>query len=247
MIHIHICEDSEHQLKQIKKALQYACAIVSEQMQVVTATTKPEDIIEKIDGHNKINVYFLDIDLSHKTMNGLDVAIKIREKDPVSYICFVTTHSEMSYLTFKYKVMAFDFIIKETFESLQKDFLNCLKAIEKQVNLLQDNKDEYLELDLFHEKKIIPLAGIIAIETIGNHKIRMYTDTQTIDMSRTLSSIKKELPAEFIKCHRGGIINGKKIISFDFATGKLILEGGIEIYVATRKINEMKNFINSIK
>jgi len=35
MIQIHVCEDSEHQLKQIKKALGYACAIVSDQMQIV--------------------------------------------------------------------------------------------------------------------------------------------------------------------------------------------------------------------
>lgn len=244
MIQLHICEDSEHQLKQIKKALEYACAIVSEEMHIITAVTKPENILVAIGENSEINVYFLDIDLKHKEMNGLDVAIKIREKDPHAFICFVTTHSEMSYLTFKYKVMAFDFIIKDSYESLCKDFLNCLKAIDKQVHLLQDDKNEFLELDLFHEKRFIPLESIVAIETIGNHKIRMHTETQTIDMARTLSSIKKELPDHFIKCHRGIIVNGKKISGFDSGSGKLTLTNGTEFYAATRKIQEMANFLN---
>ena len=247
MIQIHVCEDSEHQLKQIKKALGHACAIASDQMQIVTVTTKPEEILEVVDKNHEINVYFLDIDLKHRDMNGLDVAVKIREKDPVAYICFVTTHSEMSYLTFKYKVMAFDFIIKDTYETLQKDFLHCLKAIEKQVNLRQENMEEFLELDLFHEKRIVSLKSIMAIETIGNHKIRMHTDTGAIDMSRTLSSIRKELPTHFVKCHRGIIINGNKVESFDSSTGKIVLTNGMEFFVATRKIQEMVNLLKELR
>lgn len=245
MIQIHICEDSEHQLTQICKALRDVCAIVSEEMQVVTATTKPEELLEKIGQNNETQVYFLDIDLKHKNMNGLNVAMKIREKEPFSFICFVTTHSEMSYLTFKYKVMAFDFIIKDTFESLKKDFLNCLHAINKHVNRIQSNEEKYLELDLFHEKRKVPIDSILAVEIIGNHKIRMYTDTQTIDMTRTLSNIKKELPPYFAMCHRGAIINGKKVVSLNSATGKLTLTSGLEFYVPKRKFRQMMDFIKS--
>lgn len=246
MIQIHICEDSEHQLKQICKAIKEACAIVSEEMHVVTATRRPEEILETLGKSSEIQVYFLDIDLNNKKMNGFNVAMKIREKEPFAYICFVTTHSEMSYLTFKYKVMAFDFIIKETFEDLKRDFLSCLQAIDKQVSLIQSNEEEYLELDLFHEKRIIPINSILAIESIGNHKIRMHAETQIIDMSRTLSSIKKELPQYFAKCHRGIIINGKKVISLNSATGKLTLTNGLEFYVATRKLREMMNFVKEV-
>lgn len=240
MIQIHICEDSEKQLELMDKALRYACAVVSEDMQLGVVTRVPEELLKHIAANNNINVYFLDIDLNHKKMNGLDVAVKIREKDPVAYICFVTTHSEMSYLTFRYKVMAFDFIIKESYEQLKKDFVICLKAIDKQVHLLQDNEDKYIKLDLFHEEKIIAINSIVAVETIGNHKIRMYTDTQTIDMSRTLSGIKKELPDNFVKCHRSIIVNVDKIADFDFKTGKLLLNNKMELYVAIRRIAELK-------
>ena len=247
MIQIHICEDSEEQLKQICKAIKNACAIVSEEMSIVTTTTKPETLLEVVGKNSEVNVYFLDIDLRHKTMNGFNVAMKIREKEPFAYICFVTTHSEMSYLTFKYKIMAFDFIIKDTYEHMSRDFLGCIRAIDKQVNLVQSDEEKYLELELFHERKMVPIKSIMAIEIIGNHKTRMYTDTQTIDMSRTLSSIKKELPTYFVKCHRGAIINAKEVSSFNSADGQLVLSNGMEFYVATRKIREMVNFMKQMK
>jgi len=80
MIQIHICEDSEEQLKQICKAIKNACAIISEEMSIVTTTTKPETLLEVVGKNSEVNVYFLDIDLRHKTMNGFYVATrKIRE------------------------------------------------------------------------------------------------------------------------------------------------------------------------
>lgn len=247
MIQIHICEDSEKQLEQMEKAIRYACAIVSEDMEIGVVTTDSDKLLKHLGESNAINVYFLDIDLKHEKMNGLDVAVKIRENDPVAFICFVTTHSEMSYLTFRYKVMAFDFIIKESYEQLKRDFLVCLKAIDKQVRLLQDNEEKYIKLELFHEEKIIPINSIVAVETIGNHKIRMYTDSQTIDMSRTLSGVKKELPDNFVKCHRSIIVNIDKIVDFDYKTGRLLLKNNMEIYVATRRITEIKEFVKKVK
>lgn len=246
MIQIHICEDSEHQLIQICKLIKDACVIVSEDMRVVTATAKPEEILDNIGKNNEINIYFLDIDLNHKTLNGFQIAVQIRKKEPFAYICFVTTHSEMSFLTFKYKVMAFDFIIKDTFESMKNDILSCLKAINQQIHC-SAKKEEFIELDLFHEKRMIPINSILAVDTVGNHKIRMYTDTQTIEMSRTLSNIKKELPPFFIKCHKSVIINGKKIIAFDTKTGKLTLNNGQQFYAAIRKVREISQFMDRMQ
>lgn len=243
MIHIHICEDSEHQIKQIHKALKDSCALVSEDMKIVTVTRKPEELLDAVGRSHVVNVYFLDIDLKHKSMNGFQVAMKIREKEPFAYICFVTTHSEMSYLTFKYKVMAFDFIIKDTYENLKRDFLSCLWAIHQQVGSLKNNEEEYLELDLFHEKRVLPMDSILAVEVVGNHKIKLYTDTQTIEMSRTLTNMKKELPPHFIKCHRSILINGKRITRFDSSTGKIVVGDQVEFYTAIRKKREINQWL----
>ena len=54
-------------------------------------------------------------------MKGLEVARKIRGRDPYALIVFVTTHSEFMPLSFRYQVSALDYIDKalsaEEFES----------------------------------------------------------------------------------------------------------------------------------
>ena len=54
-------------------------------------------------------------------MKGLEVARKIRDRDPYALIVFVTTHSEFMPLSFRYQVSALDYIDKalsaEEFES----------------------------------------------------------------------------------------------------------------------------------
>lgn len=54
---------------------------------------------------------FLDIQLE-ADINGIKLASEIRKHDPVGNIIFVTSHSELTYLTFVYKVAAMDFILK---------------------------------------------------------------------------------------------------------------------------------------
>ena len=45
----------------------------------------------------------------------------IRQRDPLCSIIFVTTHAEMTYLTFMYKI-ALDFIIKDHTGMLQQKY-----------------------------------------------------------------------------------------------------------------------------
>ena len=48
-------------------------------------------------------------------INGINLGEEIRQLDPTGYIIFITTHAELSHLTFKYKVEALDYIIKDDF------------------------------------------------------------------------------------------------------------------------------------
>lgn len=62
-------------------------------------------------------------------MNGLVLANKIREYDSRGFIIFITSHSEMSFLTFKYKVEALDFILKDHPQYLQQQICECMEHV----------------------------------------------------------------------------------------------------------------------
>lgn len=60
------------------------------------------------------------------------LAHKIRETQPRCCIVFVTTHSEMSFMTFSYRIEAMDFIIKDDIGKLEERMLQCIEqAIER--------------------------------------------------------------------------------------------------------------------
>lgn len=72
-------------------------------MEIALATDDPYEVIEKSKEMNDVGCYFLDIQLE-ADINGIKLGSEIRKYDPIGNIIFVTSHSELTYLTFVYKV-----------------------------------------------------------------------------------------------------------------------------------------------
>ena len=89
---------------------------------------------------------FLDIQLE-ADINGIKLASEIRKHDPVGNIIFVTSHSELTYLTFVYKVAAMDFIFKDDPDELKSRIIDCLETSESRLKLLsKESNVETIEL-----------------------------------------------------------------------------------------------------
>lgn len=82
---------------------------------------KPDQLLAEVHEKGAHQLFFLDIEIRNEEMKGLEVARKIRDRDPYALIVFVTTHSEFMPLSFRYQVSALDYIDKalsaEEFES----------------------------------------------------------------------------------------------------------------------------------
>ena len=124
MIDIYVCEDVSEQRELFVQYIQKAILIQEYDMNMKISTWNPEEIIREVEKSENTGLYFLDIDLGTEK-NGLHLAQEIREYDPRGFIVFVTSHSEMSFLTFQYKVEALDFILKDEPKELQKRICDC--------------------------------------------------------------------------------------------------------------------------
>lgn len=128
MIDVYVCEDMEEQREVITD---YICNVIMIQdydMKFRLATDDPDELIESLKLSKNTGIYFLDIDL-HTNKNGLALAREIRDYDQRGFIVFITSHSEMSFLTFQYKVEALDFILKDDFDKLKDQIHECLKHV----------------------------------------------------------------------------------------------------------------------
>ena len=112
MYPIIICEDSHEQLAHITTLVKNYILFHDDSFELVLSANSPDDVLTYIHKFNpKKAVYLLDIDLNH-SMNGIDLAERIRKNDPDAKLIFITTHEEVAPLTIKRNLEATDFIEK---------------------------------------------------------------------------------------------------------------------------------------
>lgn len=138
MLNIFVCEDNDIQRQAIVQIIQNTVLIEELDMQLVLDTENPYELLDEIRNSQNTGVYFLDIDLN-SDMNGMKLAQQIRLFDPRGFIIFITAHSELSFMTFQYRVEAMDFVLKDNPGEMKVKIRECLlNAMERYT--LQTNK-----------------------------------------------------------------------------------------------------------
>lgn len=226
MLKVHICEDDREQLKRLESYIEDIIMVENLKMEKGIVTDNPEIMIEEIKNDKDTGIFFLDIDLNHE-MNGMNLAGKIREIQPRCHIIFVTTHSEMSYMTFTYKVEAMDFIIKDNLKEIKNRVHQCLIQIgELHTEALNVSNKTYL-VKQGERVKEIPYDDILYFEAVtGSRKIVVHAKNAIIEFNGKLKDIQDALDEQFYRCHRAIIVNKDNIEKIDDIEHTIYLIGG---------------------
>ena len=183
---------------------------------------KSRDFLAIIAQLSQNNLYFLDIAMRKHHNAGLKIAEKIRQKDMIGQISFVTTHSEFASITYEYKVNAHDFIDKlmpqADFDQKIKDNIDHFVGVNRLKPL-----DEIFSYRSRTGKVIEALySDIYYFETTGvSHKILLQMDGETLTMYGNMNEIAT-LSDRFVRVHRSYLVN-KSCIKRVYKKEKLIL------------------------
>lgn len=241
-MNVAICEDNQKVLNQITDYIDKYTFIEENSIKIVLNTVNPYEILEFIE-NEPIDCVFLDIDLNSE-INGLDLAKIIREKYPLVSIIFVTTHSEMLTLTFKYRVEALDFIIKDNINMLQMNVIEALRtAYEKYRKLgLQSS------LSMFQMKnsgfiKNIKYEDILYFKVAdAAHKVILITTNGYYEFYDSLNEIEKQYE-KFVRCHRSYIVNIDGIKEMNKKERLLIMKNDDKCPVSFRRLKAIEKRI----
>ena len=234
MIDIYICEDNQKQLNLFKKYILNTILIEEMDMKIALATSDPHALLDKILTAENTGLVFLDIDLK-SDMDGLELAQRIRQIQPRCFIIFITSHSEMSFLTFQYKVEALDFIIKDTQEHIKSKIHECLLDVEHKYTSLNNKINRAFVIRQNDRCITIDYNDIICFETSGNiHKVLLHAKKRVIEFSGQLKEVEKQLDYRFYRCHRSYIVNRDNITEVDFTAMTVSMNNGETIPVSVR-------------
>lgn len=147
------------------------------------------------------NLVFMDINLPY--MNGIEASEKLRQKDPMVIIIFVTSLAQ--YAIEGYKVHAFDYVLKPV------NYYNFVLTLERLLPHLKDNdKSIVIYTNKTSFKKIV-IERIKYIE-INNHKLIFHTLDGDYETHGALNDYVDILKDDYFElCNRCYLINLKMV------------------------------------
>lgn len=209
-------------------------------MELACVSNKPEDILDKVRNTSEVGIYFLDIDLK-TDMNGMNLALKIREYDPRGFIIFVTTHSEMSYMTFIYKIEAMDFILKDDTETLKKRIRECILEAKRRFTSSYNNVQNNFSVKVKEKVYTVDYDDILFFETSSNvHKIVLHCKNRQMEFAGKIKDIEDQLDDRFYRCHRSFLVNKDNIERIDFKNRMIYMVNGDECMISSRMLKGLK-------
>lgn len=243
MLDVYICEDNAKQLESISRYVSDTILIEQLDMQLVCASTTPEEILEQTKISENTGVFFLDIGLQSKT-TGFVLAQELRAIQPRCFIIFITCHSEMSMLTFQYKVEALDFIIKDSSESVKQRIHECLMDINKKILTVNKNQRRTLLIDQTDSRIAVDYDEVLFFETSENsHKIVLHAKKRVVEFTGHLKNVQEQLDYRFYRCHRSYIVNTDNIKEVNFQKLTIYMENGEICPISVRSKAGLKKLI----
>ncbi|MDE7310737.1 MAG: LytTR family DNA-binding domain-containing protein [Eubacterium sp.] len=243
MIDVYICEDNLEQRKVIEQYISSAILIEEYDMALKIVSGDPEKILDTVKQSENMGLYFLDIELQ-ANMNGLVLANKIREYDPRGFIIFITSHSEMSFLTFKYKVEALDFILKDHPQQLQQKICECMEHVAKKYSKITRGNGKTITITRSRRSITLEYHEILFFETsLNEHKIIVHTKNKSIEFFGKMKEIEDEVGKEFIRCHRAYLVNKKNIKEVNYEDKYIVMKTNARCPISYRMLGKIKKMI----
>lgn len=236
MLKIFVCEDRAEHRERITKIIENVLLIENLDIKLELSTDNPYEIIKRVEEINERGIYFFDVDLN-TDINGIQLAERVRELDSRGFIIFVTTHAEMSLLTFTYRIEAMDYIIKDNPSEVRNRVHQCiLKANKRHI---AENKENSKVFIIKSEDKIINVEykNILFIETSYTiHKVKLHAINRQVEFYAKMKDIEAMLDDTFVRCHNSFIVNKSNIREIDKSNRIIYMINGQSCLCSTRGI-----------
>jgi len=242
-----ICEDDPKQRESMENIISDYVALKDYNIDIALSTDSPTDLLEYVKAHQQQNkLYILDVHLGPHEVNGISLAKQIREIDPLGKLVFVTTHAQLSHLTFKYHIEAMDYIIKGDTKSVAEQVQACVDTT--YTRYLDDlEKKESFQIKTNSGIQKIPIDDIISFESCpsASKKLVLYTLRERFEFRSTLKEVAGKNPA-FCQCHKAYIVNTKNIKAvtrLSSARGEAEMINGTIIPISKANIVPLKKLV----
>lgn len=201
-MNLYICDDNVA----FSEKLRADITVINPNVKITFFPTISSLMFALEDNGNDIDGIFLDIE--NADGNGIDAAIKIRQRFPLIKLVFVTGHGD------EYSQDIFDcpvgtepvaFLLKPVSEKYLR------KALEK-IQSASETHEKYITVTHNRITEFVNENSIIYISN-DKRKLTVHTAEKSYTYYRKIETLLSELSEKFCRCHRSYIVNLEYIIS----------------------------------
>ena len=236
-----ICEDNKIMLDIIHKTVaDYTMIHDWDNVTIFPINTATETL--EIINSEKIDFFFLDIDLGNNEINGIELGRKIRDIDPFAKLIYITSHDNMQNIILQKMISPFAYILKNK-DSLEQEIRSVLEAVYNQYKkeIITNPNTNKIPIKIGTRQLFFHIDDILYFETFGNHKISIVLkDNKNYSFYGKLSEIA-QLNKKLIYCHKSYIMNIDNILEIE--KDKIVFTNNIELLLSENSIRKIKKTI----
>ena len=236
-----ICEDNKIMLDIIHKTVANYTMIHDWNNVTIFPTNTATETLEIINSE-KIDFFFLDIDLGNNEINGIELGRKIRDIDPFAKLIYITSHDNMQNIILQKMISPFAYILKNK-DSLEQEIRSVLEAVFSQYKkeIITNPTTNKIPIKTGTRQLFFHIDDILYFETFGNHKISIVLkDDKNYSFYGKLSEIA-QLSKKLIYCHKSYIMNIDNILEIE--KDKIVFTNNVELLLSENTIRKIKKTI----
>lgn len=221
---IAVCDDCMEDALSLKKILTG---------QEVNIYSNAESLLADVEVNNKqYDLYLLDI-FMEGSMNGIELATKLRMVQEEAQICFVSTSDD--FYREAYDLYAVQYLIKPIGEESIK---KLLRKVQKDLAGRLNDKEKTLIYSWWGKSGAIPYGKIRYISTRGHALAICCTDGKIQESKGKLNDLERQICGDtFLRCHQSFIVNIRHLESM----------GSSELTVAGEQIPVSRRYYAEVK
>lgn len=245
MINIYLCEDELAQLTYYKNVITAFIRENNIDAEIISAQRDPLLTLKDVKNNDSNPaLFFLDIELKDYSMDGFELAKKIKKNDIENYIVFLTSQEDLAFKAFEYKLEPLDYIIKkpEYFLStrMSKEVKERMTTIFQKVELLRKKKKNNISISTGSRVMEVNKEDILFVQAVkGSHQIEIYLPYKKLTIRQSLKNMSELLDDSFVYISKSCIVQREKIKEIDKKERIVSLDGGYELEVSYREIKNL--------
>ena len=227
MTEIYLCDDEPVWIAQMEQAVSDFMVGSDWALTIACSATEPGSLLDCLAQRNTSGgIYLLDIDLKSE-MNGVELGARIRELDPDAVLIFVTTHDELVMDTFRLKLQATDYILKDS-GSLRSQVCETFRIVESHHDRSASRlSSPRIRLTTGGSCHYILKDDIYFVESQTNqHKLLVHLRSEVFTLSTPLKDMAKRLGDDFVFCKRGCLVNPLHVEAIHRKSREIVFDNG---------------------